>query len=224
MGIRAVAFDVDGTLYPNIKMYLRAIRFFIKHPLLMYHFNTVRNRIRSIRPIDNFWELQAEMLAELNGNTREEAEEIIDKLMYDEWEQIFKGIKVFPEIHGILRSLKQDGIRLGVLSDFRVHTKLAYMQLEGFWDGVVSSEESGYLKPNTEPFLLLAERLNLPPESVLYVGNHYQYDIIGAKDAGMKAAYFGSTCFASTRGAENCRADVVFSTYKNFLQKIQRII
>jgi putative hydrolase of the HAD superfamily len=220
MGIQAVAFDVDGTLYPNIKMYLRAVRFFLNHPLLMYHFNTVRKKIRSIRPIDNFWILQADMLAELTNSTREEAEEAIDKLMYDEWEQIFKGIKVFPEIPGILRSLKQEGIRLGVLSDFRVHTKLAYMQLEGLWDGVVSSEESGYLKPNAEPFRLLLEKLNLPPESVLYVGNHYHYDIIGAKDAGMKAAYFTSMYSGSKRGAENCRADVVFSTYKNFLQKI----
>ena len=218
MGIRAVVFDVDGTLYPSFKMYFRSIGFFLQHPLLLIKFNNVRKRIRAIRPITNFKHLQAELLAEEMGIPVEQAAVIIDTIMYQKWENIFKGIRTFPHVQPVLNELKRRNLMLGVLSDFPVLTKLAYMNLEGLWDCALASEEAGYLKPNPEPFLLASRQLNVDPSEILFVGNSYEYDIVGAKKVGMKAALF-------TRGRwHNGKADVVFSSYKNFIGDIEEII
>ena len=66
---------------------------------------------------------------------------------------------------------------------------LEYLGLVGFWDVTMCTEESGYLKPDPEPFLLLAERLGFVPEQILYVGNSYAYDLVGGHAAGLRTAH-----------------------------------
>lgn len=218
MGVQAVVFDVDGTLYPSIKMYIRSIGFFIQHPLLVMKFNSVRKEIRSIRPIHDFKHLQASLLAESTNMSVEEAKGTIQAIMYNKWENIFRGIKTFPYVLPVLTELKRRNFLLGVLSDFPVLTKLAYMNLEGLWDCALASEEAGYLKPNPEPFLATAEKLDLEPSQILYVGNSYEYDVLGAKQVGMKTAHF------TRKRGNNTEADVVFSGYKNFIHYIEEFI
>ncbi len=61
---------------------------------------------------------------------------------------------------------------------------------DSFWDILYSSEDTGYLKPHKVPFLKIIEDLNLSSNNILYVGNSYEYDILGAKNVSMKAAFF----------------------------------
>ena len=45
-GIDAVAFDIDGTLYPNSALYRRMIPFFLTNVRFMLAFGEVRREIR----------------------------------------------------------------------------------------------------------------------------------------------------------------------------------
>lgn len=218
MGIQAVAFDVDGTLYPSIRLYMKSIGFFITHPKLTIHFDRVRQKIRKMRPIEDFHKLQAELLADSLDIPVDKAEYCIDNIMYKKWEDIFRGIKIFPSVPPLLLRLRENNLKVAVLSDFPVDTKLGHMNLDGLWECAISAEQSGYLKPNPEPFLLLSETLSLPPEDILYVGNSYEYDIKGARQVGMKTAFF-TNC--KKNGLE---ADIVFSSYENLLPKIEEIM
>jgi putative hydrolase of the HAD superfamily len=85
------------------------------------------------------------------------------------------------------------GLKTAVMSDFPIGEKLKYFGMEDIWDVKISSEESGYLKPDRRPFLLLSARLGMKPEEIIYVGNSYTYDVLGSKNVGMIAGHLSSS-------------------------------
>lgn len=205
--IQAVLFDVDGTLYPNYKMYFISVLFFLRHPHIARCFQRMRKNIRKIDHIDNFQQKQAMIMAEDLGIDEKKAVEILDKYIYREFVQMFSWIKPFRIIHQVLEEFRAEGLKLGVISDFPVKNKLSFLELDEYWNIVMSADEMGFLKPRKETFLKAAEKLNIPPEKIIYVGNHYVYDIIGANRAGMITAHF------SRKKRSDSRADLTFSSY-----------
>lgn len=188
--IEAVVFDVDGTLYPNYKMYIKSLGFFIQHPLISIAFSKTRAKIRTFGRIDNFREKQIEFFSQFLGIPIEKGRELSSKLIYEQFVLMFKYIKPFPEVEAVLKRFKAAGIKLGVISDFPVKEKLSWLGLDKYWDAVLSADEIGCLKPLPDTFMMMAEKLNIAPEKIIYVGNHYLYDIIGSNSAGMKSAHF----------------------------------
>lgn len=57
------------------------------------------------------------------------------------------------------------------------------------FDIVLSSEDAGAIKPDPGIFLVLAERMGLPPERILYAGDNPIPDVLGPSRAGMKVAW-----------------------------------
>jgi len=214
MNIKAVVFDIDGTLYPNYQMILQSIPFSITHIGLIINFSKVRKEIRTLRPINNFHKKQQELLAKYMNISSEKAGEIIKREIYGKWETTFKGIKPFPGVEDLLYYLKERGIKLGVLSDFPINKKLDYLKLPDVWDVKDTSENTGYLKPNPEPFYRVSKDLNILPEEILYVGNNYEYDVVGARNCNMYTAYLG-------REREKGKgADIFFRSYNELQEKI----
>jgi putative hydrolase of the HAD superfamily len=209
MNIEAVAFDLDGTLYPDVCMYARSIPLFAMHPLFIYNFNKMRREIRKLDRIDDFRATQAELLASRMGIPRERAAALIEEIIYEKWPAYFKGMKTFPYVKETLLRLKADGFKLGLLSDFPLQTKLSILGLENIWDCSVSSDTVNYLKPSPAPFNFIQERLGVPFGRILYVGDRYAYDVVGAKRAGMLAALF------TKKKAAVPLADFTFSDYRD---------
>lgn len=56
------------------------------------------------------------------------------------------------------------------------------------FDAVISVEEAGYFKPHHAAYRKAAELLSVEPAHVMHVANH-PFDCVGAKAAGMRAAY-----------------------------------
>ena len=215
MPIRAVAFDVDGTLYPNAAMYLRSAPFVLLRLRLMRAFAGVRRDIRKRRPIDDLRTLEAQMLAERLGVSEEEARQRIDNEIYGLWEQVLDGVSPYPYVKECIQKIKEAGLAVAVTSDFPVGRKLARLGLDGMFDCQMWTEEAGYLKPHPESFLMIAECLSLPPEEILYVGNSYEYDVVGAKRAGLYAAHRVRRPVAGTI------ADFSFSDYRELYRWVQ---
>lgn len=215
MKLKVVAFDVDGTLYPNWVMYLRSIPFGIAHFKKLLSFARVRKRIRTIKPVHDFYRLQAEQYASLMNMTVQEAMEQIRRVFYSQWEEVVLDIKPYPHLQEVLFQLKEKGYKLAVLSDFPIGNKLRYLGLDSLWDATFSCEEIGYLKPNPEPFNLLPAHFAVQPYEVLYVGNNYRYDIEGAKRIGFHTAYLH--CFPRWCPA----ADFKFSDYRQLLKWVE---
>ena len=211
MDIQAVAFDVDGTLYPNYKMYLHSLPSAIRYPRLAWAFGQARKLIRENENIEDFRGLQAEIVAGLLGLETEKASRLIEYHLYKVWERTFKGIKPYSDVRDFILHLRSEGFKTGVLSDFPVANKLEYMGLADLWDCAFTSEDTQYLKPDPRPFQELADRLDTPPKKILYVGNSFKYDVLGANKVGMYTAYLSKK--------QAPEATITFRTYTE-LQEI----
>jgi putative hydrolase of the HAD superfamily len=210
--IRGVAFDLDGTFYPNYRFYLRLVPFVLKEWRYMLAFNQARTDLRAAFREGNFYELQALIMARILKKDGAAIKERTERLIYRGWEPLFKKVKPYRYVKEILGDLKAAGLVLGLLSDFPAERKLEYLGLDGYWDTVMCSEQVNRLKPDPAPFLELARRMALPPEQILYVGNSVSYDIVGAKQQGMKAALVSSPLSLGRWNRGN--ADFVFSDYR----------
>ena len=213
--IRAVAFDIDGTLYPNRRMYLVSARLFVKNFTILKAFQSVRTELRRIRPIDNFQELQISLMAKKIGKDLEETREIITREFYTNWEKVFHHINLYPSVVETLSWLKGRGLPLGVLSDFPVETKLQILNIRDYFAAALCSEATGYLKPAAEPFQELLKALDVEPQDLLYVGNSYEYDVLGASRLGIRTAHISHYTPAGSP------ADITFSSYSSLMRWIK---
>ncbi len=189
MKIKAVGFDIDGTLYPNSSMYFRSLGPFLSHPGLYYHFSKIRKEIREIDYIGDFREKQSALLAYSMRIDPEKASEITERYLYQKWYYIFKGVKAFKDVRPVLLSLKREGLSLCAMSDLPIQKKLDFLGLSDLIDFSFSSEETGHLKPHSAPFNTMISRFGVKPGEILYVGNSYKYDISGAKKVGLRTAH-----------------------------------
>lgn len=209
MSLRAVAFDIDGTLYPNSQMYRVSLPFAVRNFRLMRSFGKVRKQIRDMRPVSDFYKVQAELLAGEMGTNPDSAARVLEQRIYTEWEALLKGVKLYPFVRECIESFRSAGLYVAVCSDFPVSSKLNVLGVGDIaWDLAFSTEEIGYLKPNPEPFAHIARELDVPPGAVLYVGNSYTYDVVGAKLSGMLAAHL------SKRAVPNTMADFTFTRFQ----------
>jgi len=216
MEIKAIVFDVDGTLYPNSSMYYHSLPYFIKNYSIIKKFMKVRSKVRKIKPIDDFISLQNRELASIFGTTEEKAGSIIDNTVFIDWYKRLQKVKVYKGIKEFLNEIKND-YKLALLSDFPVDDKkIKIFDIDGYWEYKMWSAESNYLKPNREPFDFIANKINIKNENILYVGDSYKYDVVGAKNAGMYVAHI--TRFPK----KNSIADISFFDYQDLLAWLKK--
>lgn len=93
-------------------------------------------------------------------------------------------------IEEFLRFLKEKGIRTGVISNITyaeevVAERINRMLPNNGFEFIIAT--SGYLfrKPNRRIFELALEKADLSPEDVWYIGDNYNCDVIGARNAGI---------------------------------------
>lgn len=207
MALKAVGFDLDGTLYPAWAMYAITADLGLRHPRFLSAFGRVRKELRhsplsGIEPaqtsLEAFRKRQAGLLAGLLGIPLAEAINEIERIVYKATTRRFAFIKPYADLGGCLAALKTAGLKLGVLSDLPCEEKLKLMGLADWFEIVRCSEDSGALKPDPRPFMDLADAFDLSPDEILYVGNKPAYDIAGAKAAGMSTALrSGRSCAAA---------------------------
>lgn len=213
--IRAVAFDLDGTLYPNYRFYLRLVPFLLRHHRLLAAMGKARSWMREEGHGSSFFEEQSRIMASILGEDPSAVHAKTEKLIYRGWEPLFTGLKLFPHVLETLEALKTASYPLGLLSDFPPEVKLKNLGLDGYFQTVLGSELCGRLKPDPLPFEALARGLGVEREAILYVGNSISYDVEGARGAGMQTALVtGRFKRVASPRVRRCGADFVFSDYR----------
>lgn len=91
---------------------------------------------------------------------------------------------LYPDTLPALNQLKR--FRLFVLSNFdgRLKILLKALQIADYFEGVISSSQTGYAKPHEGIFLAAAKQAGLPPSACLHVGDEAEADVSGANAAG----------------------------------------
>ena len=216
--IKAIAFDIDGTLYSNARLYARIAPFFLRHLFFFIRYNKVRKILHRTGPLPDFFEYQARLLADGTWLTASEARNKIDEIVYHGLTPYFANLKSYPYVYETFLAFKNAGLKLGILSDFPPRQKGDIWGTLPLCDVVMGSEECGALKPSVYPFGILAEKLGVPASSILYVGNSVRSDIMGARNAGMKTAYI-MPLWRKIFHLPLKEADICFTNYRQ-LQKI----
>jgi putative hydrolase of the HAD superfamily len=97
--------------------------------------------------------------------------------------------RVDPQTYATLGALQAAGFRLGLVSNRSKPCveELALLGLDGYFEYVLAAGEVGCWKPNPGIFTHALAQMGLAPEQAVYVGDNYYADIVGAQRAGMQA-------------------------------------
>lgn len=215
--IKAVAFDIDGTLYRTWKLNIRILFHFLRYNQFFLKYGIVRAKIRKIPLKDDFKTTQTQMMAERLHCSPAEAELLLTRIVYAGLSSYFYKIKPYKGAVELIKDLKNAGFKIALLSDFPPEQKGDIWGVKELCDVVLGTEETGALKPSAEPFKKMAELLNLPAEEILYVGNSHKYDVVGSKNAGMKAAWLVQP-EKGIIGIKSKIADITFWKYSQLRQ------
>jgi putative hydrolase of the HAD superfamily len=102
--------------------------------------------------------------------------------------------KVLHRNRGILERLRQEGLRMGVVSNFygNVETLCDEAGLKPCLSVILDSILIGLKKPDPRLFQLALDRLKVKPAQAVFVGDSFERDIVPAKALGMTTFWMTS--------------------------------
>lgn len=188
--IRTVVVDLDDTLLASARARLRALR----------AMPSLGIEPRSFAAADRRWwkvfetggcsieELRAGRWRDcgLNGEAALAADNAYRAT-------VTRGLRHRMGARRFLLALRQSGIRTVILTNGTgpmQHTKLDESGLVPLVDGVVVSDETGYLKPHSEAFNFALKVVGGAPGSAAMVGDSLEADVAGALGAGFKRVFW----------------------------------
>ncbi|KAG1467755.1 hypothetical protein G6F56_004233 [Rhizopus delemar] len=93
-----------------------------------------------------------------------------------------EAYSIFPDVLGTLKELKQQGLKMGVISnsDERVVKVIENLKLNKYFDFILASSVVGYEKPKKAIFdQALSLAGNIPAEDALHIGDDIDKDYFG---------------------------------------------
>lgn len=204
-GIKAIFFDLDGTLRHSIpsggdvftdyvatlglpvndEARLRAMRW--EHLYWANSMDLRNDLLAHSAETDNFWiEYSRRRLVAL-GASPEWALEFAPNISRHMGE-FYKPQSVVPEdVRRVLPQLKEAGYLLAVISnrDKPFHELLLEHGISEFFDFSLAAGEVSIWKPDPGLFEHALQRVKLSPADVAYVGDNYYADVVGSRGAGL---------------------------------------
>lgn len=175
MAFKNIIFDIDGTLVNGFNASNLAFKNALKQvtgtdydeETLSLHFGI---------PIARFFEL-------INVEYTKELEDVLNK----EFDHHDKKTEIFPNIEQLLNTLKDNNIRLGIVTS---RNKADWPNFEEYgltkyFEQFVVADDTIYHKPHPEPMYKILQLMNLNKEETIYIGDTI-YDQQCANSAGVK--------------------------------------
>jgi putative hydrolase of the HAD superfamily len=206
--LRAVFFDVDGTLWDSHGCAVHAMEIILQRfsPSLpaeepsevIRRFNAVffdlprREHIRDRRPFSTLKRFEA-LLAGYDVKKPGLAGKIAST--YDSVRRLVMRQFLRPDAHRVLEELGRRGLQRGVIMNGTPAVQRHLIQtlgLEAYLEHVVLGEVEGYSKPDARLFKRALELSQVEPGSMLYVGDSPLTDVLGAARAGIPTVWFNT--------------------------------
>ena len=99
---------------------------------------------------------------------------------------------LFSDTVQTLSLLRTSGLKLGLITNGSIRMqsrKLQCLALPPLFDTILISEAEGISKPDRQIFHRALERLDTNPAQAVFVGDHPEVDVAGARAAGMHAIW-----------------------------------
>lgn len=174
--IKAVVFDWNGTLIDDLGVHLRGFR----------------KALEGIREISEkeFYMLEGSnginIITKLAGGLDEKEINHLHKKKMEYYQRHAPDIKLFPGAVALLRKLKADGLRLGLVTGTsRVNLDAGIRkETQAFFDHITTADEVTHPKPHPEPYLRCIQDLGVQPSEAIVVENA-PLGVESAKAAGL---------------------------------------
>jgi HAD superfamily hydrolase (TIGR01549 family) len=205
-GLKAVLFDVDGTLYSQAPLRVLMAAELVLHTL---HGRSPQRALQLARVLRTFRSTR-EALREEGAAARalEDVQfeatasrldlEVADvRRVVNEWilERPLRHMRRArrPGLQRLLSTLAERGLQVGALSDYPVGAKLEALGVAGHFSlGLCTTDRAiNAFKPHPQGFRRACEVWGIGPQEVLYVGDRPEIDGVGAAAAGMRCVIVG---------------------------------
>jgi len=221
--IKAIIFDLDNTLLDFMKMKLFSITSAVDGMISLGMNIEKDNSIQEIFSIyDKKGYEHQEVLNEF----------IVNKLGHVNYKYLAAGIVeykkakekslgLYPDVIPTLKSLLDKGFKIGIASDApsrEAWIRLYTLKIHDMFDDVVTFNDTGHHKPAKEPFIKIADKLNVALNECIMVGDWPERDIEGAKNIGMLTAF---ARYGSTENIDDSGADYDLGSISDLLKIVE---
>jgi HAD superfamily hydrolase (TIGR01509 family) len=102
------------------------------------------------------------------------------------------GVQLYPDAIDVVAAVRSMGMLTAINTNRpcthnMLQPDLPYFGLDGMFDAIVCSGDTGFVKPHPSTFELVLEKLDVRPDEALMVGDSCERDCAGAKALGMRA-------------------------------------
>lgn len=133
---------------------------------------------------------------------------------------------LFPDALETLRMLKNEGLKLGIITNGRTELQSSVMRstgLELLMDVILISEAEAVKKPEPEIFKRALDRLGLEAPACVFIGDAPDADIKGAHAAGLKTIWKKNAHFPPPEHEMTSAVFNAFKTLPSALEKLSHI-
>ena len=133
-----------------------------------------------------------------SGYLTTELDQIAQRYFDRQCRAVLDQLRLKPDCHPVLRALA-DRARLAIVSNNAteyLQPLVARYRLDQFMEQSMCSDELGACKPDAEIFNRALRQLGIAERErsqILYVGDSVEFDVVGAKSAGLDVALVSST-------------------------------
>lgn len=173
--IRAVCFDLDGTLYDLKKQQRKLWKTILRHPIVLHHWQKETAAMRGRRSPSIHQDI-ADAVAKKTGRSPESAAAIIHQAIFVDYPATFHPGDATPGLLELFAQLDARGIPRAVVSDHPTDDKLRGLQMLDGWVTRIDCSALGALKPLPDGLEEVAHLLDCSPTELLLVGDREDTD------------------------------------------------
>ena len=192
--IKAVIFDLDGTLYNFKWLPLRLMWSLPTDVLRIKADREVRKKLKGCdlaTPEAYLAEYGRLMAEKTDFKSQDALNWYANRYMGTMCSLLKRYYSQRPQLAEVFARLHQQKIKIAVFSDYpRVHQRIRALDFSDETmttiSGIFSAQDFGSQKPAPRPFLEIASQLGVKPEQCLVVGDRDDTDGDGARETGME--------------------------------------